>query len=171
MNKNFSWRWVFSAVSLVGLIYANAVQAHSPGLSYVTLKLSDKEIVARLTFLHSDIAMVVSIDSNADGSISQQELRVAQPKIATWARGLLTLTMDDQLLPLIAAPMVMLEQDDGIRIELTFKPQDGSKLQLKTRLVEKFATGHRQFLSVVEQSGQTHDRILSATQAVVQLDL
>jgi anti-sigma-K factor RskA len=173
MNQNRLpfWRWVFAALSIVVLTHTNIVQAHSPGLSHVALELGNKEIVARLTFLYSDLAALVSIDRDADGAINQRELNAAQPHLTAWAKDLLILTMDDQRLGMTTTPTVELQHDSELRFTLRFQSTTGSSLQVMAPLLEQFAQGHRQFISLLEQSGGTFSGMLSATHPSVRVGL
>lgn len=167
----FFTRVITPLIIISSLIYAGTTQAHNSGLSFAQLRVEDSRISATLIYSQADISALVILDKNGDGSVSLLEWAQARPNLNALAADLLILSSDDQPLTVITEADVELDQGDGIRFELSFQRPAGSKLQVKSPLLSRLASGHRQFLSIMGQHEQRHRDILSATRATAELEL
>ena len=142
--------FVYFLIGIISLLNIGVSQAHNPGLSFAELELGENQIIARLVFAKKNIEKL---------------------NIKELADNFLVLTIDGKRSYPIAPPTIELEQNDGIRVELRFYPINGSKLKIETHLMDRFASGHRQFLSVTDQYGNTQKSILSAKNKMVVMEL
>jgi hydrogenase/urease accessory protein HupE len=157
---------------LVLMILATAsVFAHDPGLSSARLKLDGNKIAARLTFARAEIAIIVPMDADRDGRITQPEFDAARPRLESLAKESLALSLDGrELAP--EAVAVNLDEGDAIHFDLEFPTAQGSRLILRSLLIAKLARGHRQFLSLLDAGENTlSQRMLDAASNSFECDM
>jgi len=136
--------------------------AHDPGLSSARLKLDGKKIAARLTFARDDIAIIAPMDADRDGRITQSEFDAARPRLESLAKESFALSVDgNQISPSSVA--ASLDESAAIHFDLEFPLAQGSRLVLRSLLIEKLPRGHRQFLSLLDAGENTlSQRMLDA---------
>src|SRR5262245_50528330 len=140
---------------LVLILLATATAfAHDPGLSSARLKLDGKNIAARLTFARNEIAVIAPMDADGDGRITQSELDSARARLESLAKESLTVRLDGKEFSPTAVT-VSLDEGDAIHFDLEFPPARGSRLVLRSLLIDKLARGHRQFLSLLDAGENT----------------
>src|SRR6266581_3609553 len=85
---------------LLGLLALLAMgpvlQAHDPGLSTATVRLTADKLEAVLVFSVVDAGEIVDLDKNRDGEISKAELADAADELQKMAFGALEVKFDDQ---------------------------------------------------------------------------
>lgn len=141
---------------LVYLVVAAASAfAHDPGLSAVELHVEGAALRARLSFSRAEIEPLArggALDALGREAI---EIRVdgrplAVERIAT--------TID--------------AESSAIHFDLAFAPGTGERLELRSRLIERLALGHRQFLTLRGAGAETRGaRLLDARANGYELDL
>ena len=153
------------------ILAAASVFAHDPGLSSARLKFDGKVISARLTFARADIAIIATIDADRDGQITQAEFDAARPRLKSLAKESLSLKLDDREISPNAIA-VHLDESAAIHFDLDFPTTQGSKLLLRSLLIEKLPRGHRQFLSLSDEDDSARaQRMLDATNNSFECDL
>ncbi len=145
--------------------------AHDPGLSSARLKLDGEKIVARLTFSRDEIAIIEPMDADRDGTINKSEFDAALPRLESLARGSFALSLDGtELSP--ASVETSLDESAAIHFDLSFTAARGSRLIIRSLLIDKLARGHRQFLSLLDEGEITHaQRMLDASNNSFECDL
>jgi hydrogenase/urease accessory protein HupE len=130
--------------------------AHDPGLSSLAVKLNGSRLEAVATFARKDIESVlepVATHATEPGSNlnSMQE----------FARGILSVEIAG--LRLEPAEMKVRFDDQGnVEFRLNFLADASGSLELRSGLLPRLPLGHRQFLSVSDESGRTIlERLLS----------
>ncbi|MDX2033048.1 MAG: HupE/UreJ family protein [Blastocatellia bacterium] len=141
---------------LVYLVIGTAAAfAHDPGLSAIDLRVEGEALRARLSFSRAELeplAVGGALDALGREAI---EIRidgrpVAVERVAT--------TID--------------AESGAIHFELAFAPGTGRRLELRSRLIERLALGHRQFLTLRGAGAEPRGaRLLDARANAYELDL
>lgn len=140
-------------LALVFVVAATAAAfAHDPGLSALDLRFEKNGSTAQLTFARQDVAVLVPLDLNGDGQITQAEFETARPQLESVARGALVISLDGQSLT-PSRVSVALGESNAIHFNLNFSASNGGRLMLQTRLIARLARGHRQFLTIRNEAG------------------
>lgn len=148
------------------------VFAHDPGLSAVDLRFTGGRLQAELAFARPDIEPLVKLDADLDSKVSTQELAAARPQLEALARTALAINIDGQPLAPNAISVTTDDSSNAVHFKLTFPAATGSWLQLHSRLFEKLALGHKQFLSLRGANDETLGaRMLDATNNTYELSL
>src|SRR5215510_3739310 len=148
---------------LVLMILATASAfAHDPGLSAAEVRLDGSKAVARLTFSRDDIATIAPMDADRDGRITQLEFEAVEGSLESLAKASFALSVDgEEASPATVA--VGLDESGAVHFDLEFLAPQGSKLILRSLLIDKLPRGHRQFLSLRDAEGNTRvQRMLDA---------
>jgi len=157
---------------LVLVILATAsVFAHDPGLSAAEVKLEGNKAVARLTFARDEIAMIAPMDADRDGRVTQPEFEAVEGSLKSLAKESFALSVaGEEASP--AAVAVGLDESGAVHFDLEFHLPPGSKLRLRSLLIDKLPRGHRQFLALRDAEGNTlGQRMLDAANNSFELDL
>jgi hydrogenase/urease accessory protein HupE len=140
-------------LALVFMIVAAAsVFAHDPGLSAAELKLGEKQLTAQLTFAREEIAMLVPLDTDRDGQITQVEFDAARPRVESIARQSLIVNLDGRKIE-PGEVSAVLGDSNALHFNLSFQALTKGHLQVLTPLLTKLARGHRQFLTIRNEAG------------------
>jgi hydrogenase/urease accessory protein HupE len=157
---------------LVFLVVAVASAfAHDPGLSAADLKLEGGRLQAHLSFARADIETLAPADTNRDGQISAEEWSAARPRLEAIAREAVEIEVDGARL----APgeiSVYTDDSNAIHFQMGFDRATGARLALRAPILERFAFGHKQFLTLRGASGETKGaRLLDAKNSRYELEL
>jgi hydrogenase/urease accessory protein HupE len=140
-------------LALVFMIVAAAsVFAHDPGLSAAELKLEEKQLTAQLTFAREEIAMLVPLDTDRDGRITQVEFDAVRPWVEMIARESMTVSLDGRKID-PGEVSAVLGDSNALHFNLSFQALTKGRLQVLTPLLTKLARGHRQFLTIRNEAG------------------
>src|SRR5262249_52738438 len=133
---------------LVLMILATAsASAHDPGLSAAEVRLDGNKAVVRLTFSRDDIATIAPMDAGRDGRITQPEFQAVEGSLESLARESFALSVaGEEASPATVA--VGLDESGAVHFDLEFLLPPGSKLTLRSLLIDKLPRGHRQFLAL-----------------------
>ncbi len=145
-----------------------SARAHDPGLSNATLTFEGERVTLNLRFARTDIETLVSIDTDHDGIVSDDEFRVAIPQLREVARtGFLIDGIELQPLEITR------EKNDGIAFTLsaTVQSPDTKTMLFQLPLLEQLARGHRLFVMATDTVAPVNHTLLSAdsAQAVLQV--
>jgi hydrogenase/urease accessory protein HupE len=157
---------------LILMILATASAfAHDPGLSAAEVKLDGNKVVARLTFARGDIATVAPMDADRDGRVTQAEFEAVEGSLESLAKESFALSVaGEEASPATVA--VGLDESGAVHFDLEFLAPQGSKLILRSLLIDKLPRGHRQFLSLRDAEGNTRgQRMLDAANDSFECDL
>jgi hydrogenase/urease accessory protein HupE len=163
--------WHTIWLPLVLVLAATSALAHDPGLSAAEVKLDGNKAVARLTFAHGDIAAIAPMDANRDGRITQAEFDAVRAQIESLAKESFAMIIDDRdVSPMAVA--VSLVESDAVQFDLEFTILPGSRLTLRSLLIDKLPRGHRQFLALRDAGGNPQARrMLDASGNSLECDL
>ena len=157
---------------LVLMILATASAfAHDPGLSAAEVKLDGNKAVARLTFARGDIEMVAPMDADRDGRVTQPEFEVVEGRLESLAKESFALSADgEEASP--SAVAVGIDESGAVHFDLEFLLPQGSRLSLRSLLIDRLPRGHRQFLALRDAKGNTlGQRMLDAANDSFECDL
>src|SRR5262245_53932588 len=139
--------WVFMVVAVL------ATFAHDPGLSSVEVTLSAEQASAKLTFARQEIAGIVPIDANLDSQITQAEFDSARAQLEQFARQAIVINLDgNDLHP--TKVTALLGESNALHLDLLFPAFSEGRLKISAPLIGKLARGHREFLTLQDQSGR-----------------
>src|SRR5215831_10182147 len=150
---------------------ATSAFAHDPGLSAAEVRLDGNKAVARLTFARDDIATIAPMDADRDGRITQPEFEAVEGSLKSLARESFALSVaGEEASPATVA--VGLDESRAVHFDLEFLLPPGSKLTLRSLLIDKLPRGHRQFLALRDAKGNTlGQRMLDAANNSFECDL
>ncbi|MCI0661415.1 MAG: HupE/UreJ family protein, partial [Acidobacteria bacterium] len=139
--------WVFMVVVVLSTF------AHDPGLSSVELKLGAEQSLVKLTFAREEIAGIVPIDTNQDSQITQTEFDSARAQLEQLARQAIVINLDgSDLQPTKVS--ASLGDSNALHIDLLYSALTEGQIMISAPLIGKLARGHRQFLTLHDQSGR-----------------
>ncbi|MFN0111501.1 MAG: HupE/UreJ family protein [Blastocatellia bacterium] len=147
---------------LVFLIAAVASAfAHDPGLSAAVLKLEGDRVNAHLTFAQADIESLVTMDADRDGKISEAEFAQAKPQLQSLAAEAITVSTSGQAVQ-FDINSIELDDSNGIRFNFSFAKPSGETLTIESKLIERLARGHRQYLELIGGGKLVGSKMLTA---------
>jgi len=164
--------WQAIRLLLVLMILATASAfAHDPGLSAAEVRLDGNKAIARLTFARGDIEMVAPMDADRDGRVTQPEFESVEGSLESLAKESFALSADgEEASP--SAVAVGLDESGAVHFDLEFTLPQGSRLSLRSLLIDKLPRGHRQFLALRDAEGNTlGQRMLDAANDSFECDL
>jgi hydrogenase/urease accessory protein HupE len=162
------WRGLVILLPLFTFISA---QAHDPGLSTLKLKMHRDHIEATLALARTDVEPLLSLDANSDGKISGPELAAAQSKLQTLATEALEIFLDDKKIA-PRTPAIRLAENNDLEITLSFPGTPAGRLKIHSALIRRLAPGHRQYLTLDDQRGNSlGELLLSAREDLAEIDL
>jgi len=134
--------------------FVETASAHDPGLSSVTVKLNESRLEVVATFAGKDIEGLIQ-------SPAAQATKPARAKLRELARGVLAVaSAGRQLEP--ADIRARCDDQGNVEFGLNFVADTSGPLELRSCLLPRLPLGHRQFLSVTDESGGTVlERLLS----------
>jgi len=136
-------------VALVGVS-----SAHDPGISTVMVKAVSDRLEVSATFSRKDIEALLA---------PQRSAALEQTNLAQLALEAVRIEQNGKALHPIAHHM-RFAGADNVEAHLTFGSATSGKLTFRSPLLERFAPGHRQLLSVTDANGRAlAERLLSAS--------
>ena len=134
--------------SLAGaLALATPVLAHDPGLSSATVTLGSGEMTAVVVFNPRDLAALPQKSGSDYSSIVPDILRVI---------------LGGQIIP-VRLESITRDATENVSFRLHFAQLVDGQLEIASGVIDQLPFGHRQFLNVLNASGQTiGNRLLSA---------
>jgi hydrogenase/urease accessory protein HupE len=163
--------YVLRFTMLALFLMTTPVFAHDPGLSAVELRFQGDALEARLSFSRAELESLGRIDADHDGQATKAELDAAGERLRAIGREAVEIKIDERLL---TADEIHVSADDSnaIHFDLSFKNAAGSHIAFRSKLIEKLALGHKQYLTLkgaTDQSGAS--RMLDAKNPVFESSL
>jgi hydrogenase/urease accessory protein HupE len=121
--------------------------AHDPGLSLATARFGASGLNVRLVMSPTDVQFLIPIDANHDGAISPEELAVARPQLEPITRSAFVVKQGHQN---FSATEIKIKNENAgaVQFELFYPGSFAGELTIQSRILDRLARGHRQFLSV-----------------------
>ncbi len=142
----------FVTVLLVAiLVYSGLAQAHAPGLSRVELADRGGRLQAFMVFAAADIDAALSLDTNADGELSEREFTAARARIDAFARRALEIRAGGRIVPVESA-RAALSNSAAVDIALTFPGVTAATVGAPALV--HLPRGHRQHVTVQDATGR-----------------
>lgn len=152
------------------LIPLNDALAHDPGMSITELSFADNGLNAHLIFARPEIEQFVVLDQDNDDSVSEVEFAAARDDLRRLATELIEIDLNG--LPLeMSLSSLQLDASDGVHFRLEVKGGQRGTLGIGAPLIDQFARGHRQHLTVKDTEGRAQTGILSADRNRLEFDL
>jgi len=169
-SLQFSPRLLLAACCLLFTSFS-VVWAHDPGLSAAELHLTDRELIASLTFAGTDIEQLCRIDSDNDGNLSAAEFDAAMPALEELARNALEVSIDGNTANATYA-QVEFDDSNAFHFHLIFSTIPGSRLTVRSVILARLALGHKQYFSLKdERSKVLAEQMLDATRDQLNVSL
>jgi hydrogenase/urease accessory protein HupE len=160
------------AAALFVLSLAVVARAHQPGLSTVLIDLGSNQLTAQLIFAWQELDGLVSMDTNQDRALSQEEFAAAKPKLLRTAESALELLSDGRMLALKKLPEARIDDTTGIRLDLVYEFPSTRVLTITAELIAELPPAHRQILTVRDPGPrELHSTVLERAQPTVDLPL
>ena len=144
-----------------------SVFAHDPGLSTATIQIKSNKLEAVLTFSLVDAAQIAELDKNHDGDISQNELAGGVKALEQKGLQALEVGFDGELMK----PLQVKAEFDELQnatVSLVFPARPYSKLVITSKWMSVLPPGHRQFVTLKDESGEVlAERLLAANMAAI----
>jgi hydrogenase/urease accessory protein HupE len=171
---DFSWRrhtLLLAMLILLVLDLSRSAQAHDPGLSTATVRLTQDNIEVTLGFSIIDTAEIVEIDKDRDAHISEKELADAVLELQKMRTNALDVKLDGHSIA-PARVKCTFDPSDNASIAITFPAPQFTKLELRSKWLARLQPSHRQFLSIEGPSGEVlAERLLSANSSSVTIQV
>ncbi len=129
------------------------VHAHDPGLSAADVKFTSEGFVVALSFADIDIEPLCTIDSDQNGKISLAEFAAAKAKLELLARSAFQVRSEQQQLQAAKVIQTYDPESNTVHCNLTFALAVGSRLVMRSAILESLPRGHRQYLSLRDERG------------------
>jgi hydrogenase/urease accessory protein HupE len=129
--------------------FVETTHAHDPGLSSVTVKMNSNRLEAVATFARKDIESLIELPAT-----QANEPGPERGGLLEFARGILAVeTAGQRLEP--ADAKARFDDQGNVEFRLNFVADAGGPLELRSCVLPRLPLGHRQFLSVTDDSGRT----------------
>ena len=152
----------FCLTLLISIAFVDVASGHDPGLSTLIVKAASHRLEVSATFSRKDIEGLFSL---------QRGLALNQTDLGQLALEAVRIEHNGQTM-IPAAHQVGLPGEDNVEARLTFNSGMAGKLTFRSPLLEKFAPGHRQLFSVIDDRGNVlAERLLSASVGAVNLEM
>jgi len=146
--------WILFCTAL--LISATA-SAHKPSDSYLSLRVTDKQVAGQWDIALRDLDYALGLDTNQNNQITWNELRAQHRAIASYALSHLQLSVGDSLCPTTAAAHLVDHHSDGAYAVLRFTatcPVRVTALTIDYRLFFDLDPQHKGLLRLDSPAGQ-----------------
>src|SRR5688572_8149459 len=150
-----------SLTLLVCIAFVGVASAHDPGLSSVMVKTVSDRVEVSATFSRKDIEALLAMQ----GGVALKQTNLSQLALET-----VRIQQNGQALK-PTTHEINFPGEDNVEVRLTFNSGTG-KITFSSLLLERFAPGHRQLLSVTDVKGQVlAERLLSASVGAADLEI
>ncbi|MES2264575.1 MAG: HupE/UreJ family protein [Pseudomonadota bacterium] len=141
--------------------------AHKPSDSYLTLRTDGTQIAGQWDIALRDLDFAIGLDSDGDGELTWNEIRVRHADIAAYALARLQLSAEGQACTVTAGEQLVDRHTDGAYTVLYFRaacPAPLAHLGITYRLFADTDPQHKGLVRV-EDGGNTTTAIFGAEQA------
>ena len=145
--------------------------AHDPGLSAADVRIGDALVVAHLSIACSDIRNVVALDADCDSILTESSLGSVRPRLEAFGRYAIELLIADRRVAPTSVK-VGADQTGAIHFQISFDRPAGSQIRIRSATIRSFARGHREYVSVTDERGNTlGEKLLDAADNEFELGL
>jgi hydrogenase/urease accessory protein HupE len=140
---------------LVLICVAAPLLAHDPGLSSANLWLQQDQLQATLTFAPSDIEVLLPMDLDGNGEVSDSEFQEAGAVLERFVREGFQVSLDNAAVDPSELSIERTTDKRGrnIEIRLGFPVKaDASQLSLRNALLTELPLGHRHYVQLLDES-------------------
>lgn len=161
------------AFAVLALFASELVCAHRPSDAFVELDVTRERIEGHWQIALRDLALLIELDSDADGALDWGELRAAQAGLSSMLTQALELEADGETCPLNVDDLLVNDRGDGRYAWFVLSaqcPQPPEHLRLDYRLLFDLDPTHRGIL-VLRAGGATHTAVFAPDATVAGFDL
>jgi hydrogenase/urease accessory protein HupE len=144
------------ALSVALILSAAApLQAHDPGLSTTQVEVRPGKLVVTIGFAPNDVRMLLPAAARASpSSWTSSDFDAASLGLRELAPGLLEIRSESGVLPWTDAS-VTLASGNSVIFHLACARPAASRLALHSRVMDRLPPGHRDYVSVTDEAGNT----------------
>jgi hypothetical protein len=148
-----------------------SAQAHDPGLSTASVTVGDQNIDVLFGLARQDAAFLLPANTSAADIGTPEGFQAMQSKLqSVTADGFNLYLGEERIAPVQTT--ARLKDSNNVEILLRFRRTGATQLRLLSTFFERFAFGHREFLSVRATSGASlGETMLSAKKNTFQINL
>jgi hypothetical protein len=106
-------RWFAAALALAMALCALPAFAHKPSDSYLTMKVTGKQVDGQWDIALRDLDMAIGLDADGNGELTWDEVRAKHPDIAAYALSRLTVSSAGAACPLTVTAHLLDDHSDG----------------------------------------------------------
>jgi hydrogenase/urease accessory protein HupE len=127
--------------------------AHDVGLSSAEVRLQQESVSAEIVFAGQDIENLFELDTNKDGSVTQQEFAAVDVDLNRYFAAACTLVLDsEKTAP--ASVRSSIDETNNVTVAMEFPAHTAKELIFQFDVVADMPPGHRLFVSVVGSNGE-----------------
>jgi len=159
-------------ISITLLLFLTlTAQAHDPGLSTATVMVGEQQIEVLLGFARQDATFLISANADPVDIGTPEGFQRMRPELEFAIAGGFNLYLgEERIVPVQTT--ARLKDSNNVEILLRFRRTNATQLNLLSTFLERFAFGHREFLSVQVVSGASlGEAMLSAKKNALQINL
>ena len=116
-----SRRWMAAGLALLLAVWMAPAMAHKPSDSYLTLKVSGKQVDGQWDIALRDLDMAIGLDADGNGELTWDEVRAKHGDIAAYAVSRLALGVNGGACPLAVTGHLLDDHSDGAYAVLKLK--------------------------------------------------
>jgi len=148
---------------LFSLLLLQDAAAHDPGLSSLTIRPRTSGLEATLTLAVKDAAQLTELDENRDGTVTPVEFARSRRQLEAAVAKEVVIAADGKVAK-DKSISSRLDENNNVDVCLHFGATAFSSLEIQSKLIASLPLGHREYLQIVNSTGQTlFERLLSAT--------
>ena len=148
-------------ILLICIAFVGVASGHDPGISTVVVRTAEYLEVSA-TFSQKDVQALFAL---------QRDTALEQTNLSQLALETVLIEQNGRALK-PNAQQITFPGEDNVEVRLTFHSDATGKLTFRSPLLDKFAPGHRQLLSVVDAKGTVlAQRLLSASASAADLEI
>ena len=148
---------------LFSLLLLQDAAAHDPGLSSLTIRPRTSGLEATLTLAVKDAAQLTELDENRDGTVTPVEFARSRRQLEAAVAKKVVIAADGKVAK-DKSISSRLDENNNVDVCLDFGATAFSSLEIQSKLIASLPLGHREYLQIVNSTGQTlFERLLSAT--------
>ena len=148
---------------LFSLLLLQDAAAHDPGLSSLTIRPRTSGLEATLTLAVKDAAQLTELDENRDGTVTPVEFARSRRQLEAAVAKEVVIAADGKVAK-DKSISSRLDENNNVDVCLDFGATAFSSLEIQSKLIASLPLGHREYLQIVNSTGQTlFERLLSAT--------
>lgn len=153
------------------LVIVATAYAHDPGLSTARVVFKADRIEVALTFAPADVAALLATESSSKVVIQSATFPALAPLLREMAPTLWQVRSEGAVLSYLKSEVV-LQPDNNVELRIAYAHAPPGHLVLRAPRLDDFPPGHREYVSVIDESGAVlAERLLKSKDSSVEVIL